>query len=270
MKLISDYSRILIVYMSILLILIMPHFCYGSNSAKIEVFVRHCHFSAVSQHKNRPVWFSREVCHKNLMNTLDPDLVNVTFVLDTFHPMKNGEHFVKKQDKYKVIEIREGAEAKAFLWLIDYISSLNLDPETIVYIVEDDYLHRPQWAQVLLEGFSIPSVSYITLYDHQDKYYSSIYESLQSKLYHTKSCHWRVTPSTTNTYAMKFKTLQRDLPIHRGYSLNIDVTADHAKFCALNSEGKFLISPIPGWSTHLEPEFFSPCIDWESIHNAYK
>ena len=147
---------------------------------------------------------------------------------------------------------------------------MRLDPETIIYIVEDDYLHRAGWIDILLEGFSIPDVSYVTLYDHKDKYFYPMYDQLESKLYHTKSCHWRVTPSTTNTYAMKFKTLLRDLYTHRRYSLNLDVSSDHAKFCDLSSQGKFLISPMPGWSTHLEPEYASPCINWEEIHNAYR
>ena len=251
-----------------LYVLLLPCFLFAT-APKVEVFVRHCHYSSVSQHKNRPAWFSREVCNNNLIGTIDRDFVQVTYFLDAYHPIE-GVHFVKRQTKYPVVEVREGSEAGAFLRLIDHIASLNLDPETIVYIVEDDYMHREGWVDILVEGFTVPEVSYVTLYDHNDKYFYSMYDTLQSKLFHTKSCHWRVTPSTTNTYAMKYKTLMRDLDLHRQFSLNTTVTADHWKFCALGEAGKFLISPIPGWSTHLEPEYMSPCIDWEAVHNAYK
>lgn len=230
---------------------------------RIEVFVRHCHFSTASQNKNRPSWFSREACHNKLMETINKDFVNVTFFLDTFFPFE-GTHFVKKQTKYPVIEVKEGTEASSFLRLINHIASLPLDPETIVYIVEDDYMHRPGWIEVLLEGFSL-NVPYVTLYDHKDKYTFEMYKELTSKIFHTESCHWRTVPSTTNTYAMRFKTLLKDLDTHRAFSLNRQVSDDHHKFLALGAKGSHLVSPMPGWSTHLEPEYMSPCINWEKF-----
>ena len=33
------------------------------------------------------------------------------------------------------------------------------------YFLEDDYLHRPGWCDVLLEGFTVNNASYVTLYD---------------------------------------------------------------------------------------------------------
>lgn len=232
------------------------------SKPKIEIFVRHCHFSSVSQHKKRLRGFSKQHCHENLMRT-KKDLP-VTFILDSHHPA-SAVHFVRKQTTHPVIEIKEGTEAGSFLKMLDYVCSLKLDPETIIYFLEDDYLHREGWPEVLLEGFSIPGVSYVTLYDHKDKYFSPSYADLHSKLYHTKSCHWRTTPSTTNTYAMRFKTLLKDLEIHREYSLGQTVSLDHKKFCALQEKGAVLISSVPGWSTHGEPAFASPCIDWEKV-----
>jgi len=229
---------------------------------KIEVFVRHCHFSAVSQHKSRYPEFSREKCHENLLSTLDPKKANLTFFLDTCHPM-SGIHFIKKQSRYPVIEIMEGTEGGSFLRMLDHVCTLRLSEDTIVYFLEDDYLHRPGWTDVLLEGFSIPEASYVTLYDHRDKYFFPAYSDLTAKLFLTKSCHWRTAPSTTNTYAMRFGTLKKHLPIHRAFSEGRKISADHEKFIALGRAGGQLISPIPGWSTHVEPEYASPCVDWE-------
>jgi hypothetical protein len=233
----------------------------------VEVFVRHCHLSMVSQHKQRFPGFSRELCFHNFINTVDHDLVNVTFLLDTHYPMEE-EHFVKRQKLYPVIEINEGTESGSFLQLLNYVTQLKLSEETIIYFLEDDYIHRPHWGEVLIEGFTLSDADYITLYDHRDKYCDSSYRHLLSTLYHTRSCHWRTTPSTTNTYAMRFKTLEQHLPIHRAFSLDCKVTRDHEKFCKLQNEGALLLSPIPGWSTHAEPALASPCIPWENYFTS--
>jgi hypothetical protein len=228
---------------------------------KIELFVRHCNFSEVSQHKNRLPGFSREKCHENLRATLD-NRVNVTFLLDTFHPSKRP-HFVQLQKEHRVIEIKEGTEAGSFLKLLDHVESLKLPDETSVYFLEDDYLHKAGWIDILLEGLALPEASYVTLFDHRDKYFS--YPDLHSRVFHTKSCHWRTTPSTTNTYAMKAKTLKNHLSVHREYSEGRKISADHEKFQALAKMGATLISPMPGWSTHVEAEYASPCINWELL-----
>ncbi len=220
----------------------------------IEVFVRHCTYSSISANKKRPLHFSKEVCHRNLLSTAD-SRVSFTYFLDT---ATEGDHFLKG----KAIEIREGTESGSFLNMLEFVKNLDLSPDTIVYFLEDDYIHRPGWVDILFEGFSLP-VDYVTLYDHRDKY--TAYPKLQSKIFTTPSCHWRTTPSTTNTYAMRFSTLKEDFEIHRRFSLARKVTADHDKFCFLGKKGRGLISPMPGWSTHADPEHLSPCIPWESI-----
>lgn len=228
---------------------------------RVEVFVRHCHFSEVSAHKKRYCRFSREKCFQNLLETSD-SRVNITLLLDTHHPME-GEHFVQKQTKYPVVEIKEGSEGGSFLRLLDYVGTLSLKSDTILYFLEDDYVHRKGWIDILLEGFSLAKADYITLYDHRDKYF--LYPDLKSEIFHTTSCHWRTTPSTTNTYAMRLKTLKEHEEIHRKFSLGQKISEDHAKFLKLKELGATLLSSIPGWSTHAEPDFASPCTDWEAL-----
>jgi hypothetical protein len=62
---------------------------------------------------------------------------------------------------------------------------------------------------------------------------------------------------------MRAGTLTDDLSLHRAFSTGRKISADHAKFLALSAKGRKLISPLPGWSTHVETEFLSPCLDWE-------
>jgi hypothetical protein len=229
---------------------------------KIEVFVRHCYTSSASAHKARFPGFSRERCYRNLISTVDAD-ARLTFFLDTARA--TGEkHFLKEQQRFPVIDIQAGCEALSFLSMLDHVLKQNIAEDAIVYFLEDDYIHKPGWTKVLREGLSIPDADYVTLFDHRDKY-SSLYRDLHSRIFYTQTCHWRTTPSTTNTYAMRFSTLKRDAAIHREFSLNRSITSDHDKFCALLAKGSTLLSSIPGWATHDEPEFASPCADWQTL-----
>lgn len=209
------------------------------------------------------------MCLQNLIDTADHSQARITFLHDAYHPAKK-EHFVNQQNRFPVVEIQEGTETGSFLKLLDFVKQQRFSPETILYFVEDDYWHRDGWVDVLLEGFTIEDADYITLYDHKDKYFHPNYTDLKSKIAHTQSCHWRSTPSTTNTYATKMKTLMRDFDLHREFSLDRTITDDHGKFCCLAKHGATLYSSIPGWSSHLEPDFLSPCVAWEYEMKRHK
>lgn len=228
----------------------------------IEVFVRHCHFSAVSVHKERLPSFSREKCHRNLIETADLSKARFTFLLDAFHPM-DKVHFIKEQKQFPVVEFKAGSETGSFLFLLEYVLQQPFSDETILYFLEDDYLHRQGWVDILLEGFALPQADYLTLFDHRDKYTLPQYTSLKAQLYHTPSCHWRTTPSTTNTYAMRFKTLKKHYEVHRAFSVGRKITADHEKFLRLGEMNAQILSSIPGYSTHVERAYLSPAHDWQ-------
>ena len=230
------------------------------------MFVRHCNYSQASAHKARLKNYSKERCLENLLSTTDDEpRLNITFFLDTFHPME-AEHFLRRQDKWPILEFKAGSEAASFLFMLEHVYSKKYSPDTIIYFLEDDYVHRKRWPEVLREAFTLPEIDYATLYDHKDKYFSTQYIDLKSKIFATASCHWRTTPSTTNTYAMRFETLKKHINVHRAYSIGRTITADHDKFCKLAEENAaVLVSSLPGYSTHAEPDFASPCYDWEKI-----
>jgi hypothetical protein len=227
---------------------------------KIEVFLRHCYYSHLqySSH-NRPDWWDKEKVFQNFKNTINPETTNYTIIYD--------EHYGKREDTFlneekNVYEIDCGKESESFCRTLDYILSQNFDDDTIIYFLEDDYVHRPGWDKVLIDGFTLP-IDYVTLYDHRDKY-QEMYKDFMTKVLHTKLSHWMPTPSTTNTFAVKFKTLKEDYEIQKKWSTDYEPSADHAKFIELNQRGRNLISSIPGYSTHAHKEFSSPCIDWST------
>lgn len=246
------------------------------SQRRIAVFVRHCNYSSSSVNKDRPNGFSREKCFQNLLDTLKGEKgISLVFLYDTFYPMKGKTHFLYQQNQYPVVEYKGGTEASSVLFMLNYALEQNLDPETIIYFLEDDYLHRPNWPAILREAFTLPNISYATLYDHQDKYDNPMYAGLKSEIFHTSSCHWRTTPSTTNTFATLFSTLKKDFATHKHFSSlgpnSIGpIPFDHAKFCHLAKEGSILISSIPGYSSHLEPSYLSPCFNWEHLLESIK
>lgn len=226
---------------------------------KIEVFLRHCYESKVnSSSLNRPLWWNKEKVFQNFKKTLNLETTNYTIIFDEFYG-KQDDTFLKGESSVK---IHCGKEGKSFCETLNYILSKDFDDNTIIYLLEDDYLHLPDWNKILIDGFNLP-VDYVTLYDHGDKY-QEMYKNFMTKVLITKYSHWMPTPSTTNTFAVKYKTLKEDARIHRYYSENYEPTADHSKFLDLHKTGRTLISSIPGYSTHAHINYLSPCIDWEN------
>ena len=229
----------------------------------IRIFQRHCNFSTQSAHKPRPDWFDREKIFDSFISTLD-ERVDYT----AFHDSGNGnieDHFLNNKDVKKV-SMLGGNDAQSFLNVLNYVAGQGYDDNDIIYFLEDDYLHKSGWIDIMLEGFDYIGADYYTLYDHPDKYYLPMYEDLQSKIIVTPSVHWRTTPSTTNTYACKLETLKKHFPIHvKSCDLIEKWTKDHDKFTELWGIGSNLISCIPGYSTHVEGNMLSPIIDWSKI-----
>jgi hypothetical protein len=172
-------------------------------------------------------------------------------------------------------------------------------PEDYVYLLEDDYLHRPGSKKVLLEGLEMGD--YVTLYDHPDKYQIESnngnpfnYKQLQkTRVYTTPSTHWRETNSATMTFACKVKTLQDDLPIWKKY-ITGNIPDDFHAFMEITQNSlpdlfsfffrrrkkeflilvenfitrkktKKILSPLPSYSTHAETAWLAPIINWNAI-----
>lgn len=226
---------------------------------KIEVLLRHCYYSNLKYStQNRPGWWDKEKVFSNFKKTFNSETTNYTIIYDSYYG-KREDTFL--QNEINVYEINCGMESKSFLQTLNYVLSQKFDDETIIYFLEDDYIHRPNWDKILLDGFTLP-IDYVTLYDHGDKY-QKMYKDFMTKVLISKYSHWMPTPSTTNTFAVKFKTLKEDVEIHQKHSTNVEPSTDHYKFIELNQKGRNLISSIPGYSTHCHSEFLSPCIDWK-------
>ena len=164
-----------------------------------------------------------------------------------------------------------GSSAQSFR--IAFERALELPDDEVVYLVEDDYWHLPFSRRILLEG--IERADYVTLYDAPDKYIPASKGGNPfidddgadvTKVILTPSSHWRLTNSTTCTFAAKVSTLKADYETWKKWCFPTHEEKhphDFQCFLALRESGRSLISPLPTLSTHCELMWAAPLIDWE-------
>ena len=239
----------------------------------IRVFYR---ISDAGYNKVKPDYVNNENCLRNCVKHFgsDIDIIADNVSDETFDMV---EKYVYPLDNIKRTNIK-GGNAGSFTMLFE--NALLLDDETIVYFLEDDYLHRENSANILLEGFELGG-DYVTLYDHPDKYMSpemggnkrNVDGPEETRVYCSKSTHWKLTNSTTLTFASKIKTLKEDESIIRKYTNGFHpethqktgAAYDHSLWVhGLINNGRRLLSPIPGYSTHGEIPWMSNFINWEN------
>lgn len=165
-----------------------------------------------------------------------------------------------------IMKVYVGHGAGTFNLALD--KALLMDDDEIVYFIENDYLHKTGSSKVLEEGFNL-GAAFVSLYDHPDKYLDPSRGgnpfcqggAEDTRVYLTESCHWKITNSTTMTFASKVSTLKEIEPILRKYT---DGTHPHdfQMFLELRKNNRILITSIPGYSTHGETAWLSPLTDW--------
>jgi len=142
----------------------------------------------------------------------------------------------------------------------------------IVYFVENDYIHLNNSKKVLLNAFEL-NAHYVSLYDHPDKYgkgsikasikhgYEQYFDNPDTKIILGDYCHYRVSVSTTCTFATKYKFLKDDYD----YFLKMckrSMPRDHKIFSALTKSGRIIVTPIPSFSTHTDKKDLAPLRNW--------
>jgi hypothetical protein len=229
----------------------------------IHIFYAHYNVEGKGT-KPRPEWFDYENCFVNLLETIkNSDNVTVHMVMDG----KIESNWVKKyQDCFISHEIVGGDMVGVTLNLYNLVKDLQCNDDDLIYILENDYLHVEGWVEqvrTLYNEFS--PLSYVSLYDHNDKYFLPMYDNLVSKIWATSTLHWRSTPSTCGSYITTKKIFIEDYNDHTGVTVPI---GDHHKWLFLNKhKDRFVLTPIPGLSTHCMEGLLSPTIDWKNISN---
>jgi GT2 family glycosyltransferase len=163
----------------------------------------------------------------------------------------------------QTFQINAGSSEEAFRRALKEATRLSIPDDVYVYLVEDDYLHRAGSRSVLLEGLA--KADYVTLYDHPDKYTQGFVAP--AMLFLTRSVHWRTVGSTTGTFAAAVGTLRKDSATWWFYTNGQHGRAwDHAAFSwLLQKDGRTVISPVPGFSTHADKAWLAPIFAWREL-----
>lgn len=86
-----------------------------------------------------------------------------------------------------------------------------------------------------------------------------------TRLFKTKSVHWKITNSTVMSFAVKVSRLKSDYDLIIKHSSS-NITDSFSFFTELSqTKGIPVINSIPGFGTHCEALWLSPLTDWSKI-----
>ena len=226
---------------------------------KIHIFYSHYNITG-TDYKNRPQWFNYEKCFINLLETIkDKSNIKLNIGMDC----TVEDNWIKKyKELYNTYEFIGGNIEIVTKSVYKIIKEYQCNNNDLIYILENDYLHIGGWDEKVIELYkTFNGLNYISLYDHNDKYFAPQYEDLVSKIITTNSHHWRTTPSTCGSYIVPKHIFDDD------YEIQTTIIGDHNKHIYLNEyKGRFILTPLPGLSTHCMEGLMSPTIDWKQIN----
>ena len=134
------------------------------------------------------------------------------------------------------------------------------NPEEIIYVCEDDYLHTDYAILAMKRLFDKGYEGFYAPYDYPDRY--TVDTNKVTQVYAGPYSHLRNIPSATLTLAAKGKLWSR----YRYEILRAGVFADDSwTWKAFAQVGA--VCPIPSHATHLQDGCISPYIDWQAIYN---
>ena len=227
--------------------------------------------SDAGYNKVKPNYINNIRCLENALKTFKNE--DWIIIADNCSPSTLG--MVKdvtggiEMKQFELIEVSVGHGAGTFNLALD--KALTYNDNEIIYFLENDYLHKRNSKDLLEEGFTL-GASFVSGYDHPDKYLDPSQGgnpycdggAEDTRVYLTNSCHWKITNSTTMTFASKVSTLKKVEPILRKWTSETHPN-DFQMFLELRQNNELLITPIPGFSTHGETAWLSPLTDWSKI-----
>lgn len=191
---------------------------------------------------------TKQVCLKNCLKSFPKTEIIVIADKCKQETINSIKSIIGK--KGKIIETFLG-NAQSFVKALNL--AIELHDDEVVYMLEDDYIHKEKCIGLLEEGLQF--AHYATLFDYIDKYLPP-YNNEITKVFRGNNKHWKLSISTTMTFATTAKNLKKDFEIWQYYCKG-DHPNDHMAFCTLNNAKKFLAVSIPGSATHTDLTYYN-------------
>ena len=216
--------------------------------------------------KVKPDYINNENCLANAVKVFDD--CEWSIIADNVSK-ETSDMIEKYKSKDHILYVDKGNGAATFNIALD--EALKMSDSDTVYFLENDYLHKPDSRVIIEEGLSL-GAQFVSLYDHPDKYLSPNEGgnpyceggAEDTRVYLTESTHWKITNSTTMTFAAQVSTLKENESILRHHTSGVH-PEDFKMFLELRYANKLLVTPIPGYATHGETAWLSPLTDWSKI-----
>ena len=216
--------------------------------------------SDTGYNKVKPDYITNESCLKNFVSIFNNQ--NLYIIADNCS--KETMNMITKYVHLpNIVNVSIGHGAGTFNLALDM--ALKWEDDEIVYFVENDYIHLPNSAQMLEEGFKL-GAPYVTLYLHPDKFMTPLQGGnpevnndggYLTRIYRGETQLFGMFNSTTMTFAARVKSLREDETILRKYTSGTHPN-DFKMFLELGDNGKALLCPLNTFSTHGETQWLAP------------
>jgi hypothetical protein len=225
--------------------------------------------SDAGYNKVKPPYINNENCLKNAVRVFGKE--NFHIIADNVSEETKRIILDCEIEEKQIHYVSVGHGAGTFNLALNW--ALKQNDSEIIYFLENDYSHKSESEKILVEGINLGG-DYVSLYDHPDKYipasrggnpYIEDDGGEVTKVYLSNSCHWKLTNSTTMTFASKVSTLKEDEVVLRKWTNMGNYPRDFDMFLELREKGKSLMTSIPGYSTHGETAWLSPLTDWGNL-----
>jgi len=229
---------------------------------KIDIIYRCCGKETIvgigQKRLSRPSWFDKIKCYKSTwdMTQNDPSTFSMHVIYDGERsPLLDYIEGMRVSDG-AIYKVGYGTQYGSIEYQWELADKLTGD---WIYFCEDDYLHSPDAARVMVEGAL--RFELLSLYDHLDRYTRTDDRTTgKETVALTHSCHWRTAESTCSTWAVSRQMWNqiREVAIHHGPN-------DRSFFYDLISRNVRLWTPIPARSTHCMKGYMSPLVNWNEV-----
>lgn len=211
---------------------------------------------------------TKESCLDNALKHFLPFVDEFNIVGDNVTEESLKTYLQELESKHSKInlEFTKLGNAPSFRYV--YNLALHHPVDMPIYFLEDDYIHKENSYNILLEGLELGD--YTTLYDHPDMYHNTadggdnpfITENGEpTRVLISKTCHWKISMSTTMTFAAKVGTLMTDIEVWDKHTQG-QHPHDFYAFLELKQKGRKLTLPLPAYSSHACIGYLSPFHDW--------